>query len=32
MQELLRDPNPEVRAEVVRQLTDIGTAAAASTR
>jgi HEAT repeat protein len=25
MQELLRDPNPEVRAEVVRQLTDIGT-------
>ena len=25
MQELLRDPNPEVRAEVVRQLIDIGT-------
>jgi HEAT repeat protein len=25
MQELLRDPNPEVRAEVVRQITDIGT-------
>jgi len=25
MQELLRDPNPEVRVEVVRQLTDIGT-------
>lgn len=25
LQELLRDPSPEVRAEVVRQLTDIGT-------
>jgi len=25
MTEMLRDPNPEVRAEVVRQLTDIGT-------
>ena len=25
MVELMRDPNPEVRAEVVRQLTDIGT-------
>src|SRR5581483_144071 len=25
LQELLKDPNPEVRAEVVKQLTDIGT-------